>query len=141
VSKPIDQEMLFLKLRKFVVRPETREDSATGSGPEGGVAGSLSDMSFADLIQMVTASGKTMSIALTTKEGRGEVVVLNGDVVHATAGDKEGEAAFYQMMRWQEGTFVTSRAANNACRTINAPVMSLLMEGARLADESDAAKH
>jgi len=138
LTKPIDQEMLFLRLKRYMARPEAHEGPAVEAHPEGGVAGSLSEMSFADLVQMVTASAKTMTLAVTSKDKKGEVVVVNGEVVHAAVGDQEGEQAFYEMMRWEEGDFVTRHSGECAKRTINAPVMSLLMEGARLADESGA---
>jgi hypothetical protein len=138
LTKPVDLEMLFLRLKKLLARPEGHAATSAEPHAEGGVVGSLADMSFADLVQMVTASAKSMTMEVTSKEQKGEVVVLNGEVVHCKAGDMEGEVAFYQMMRWQEGNFVTRRTADCPKRTINAPVMSLLMEGARLADEGES---
>ena len=133
-----DIEMLFLKLKRYITKAESPAAAQSPAQQDKGVAGSLAEIGFADLIQMVTSSAKTMTIVLTGKDRKGEVVVVNGEVFHAACGDVEGENAFYELMRWTEGSFETRRSADAAKRTIQIPVMSLLMEGARLADEQAA---
>ena len=131
--------MNLMLVKKFITKPGRAAAAPSAGQAEGGVAGSLADMSFADLVQMVTASAKTMTITVTSGDKNGEVVVVSGEVVDAKVDNLTGEQAFYAMMGWQEGTFATRRSAECASRTIRAPVMSLLMEGARLVDEGAAA--
>ena len=128
LTRPVDLEMLFLKIGRLI---KLDERSAEG----GGVSGSLSDMGFPDMIQVVTAGARSLEIELTHDGQKGTVSVLNGEVVHAEIGDLEGEQAFYQMMQWQNGTFSTRQRDGFEKQTIWSSVMGLLMEGARRSDE------
>jgi CheY-like chemotaxis protein len=128
LTKPIDLEILFLKIGRLIVdRPE--------STAQEGVSGSLRDMGFSDMIQILCAGGKSMRISFVRGEDGGEVCIENGDIVYACAGEIQGEDAFYDLMRWREGDFTASECGSFDERNVQAPLMSLLMEGARLADE------
>ena len=58
-----------------------------------------------------------------------------GSIIHCTLGDKTGEEAFYDLMRWKQGKFTAKPCTEFPPRTITVSVMSLLMEGARRLDE------
>jgi hypothetical protein len=58
-----------------------------------------------------------------------------GNVVHAVVGDITGEQAFFRLMQWRDGQFSLKECSEFPEQTISASTMSLLMEGARLADE------
>jgi hypothetical protein len=58
-----------------------------------------------------------------------------GEIIHAESGSFYGEEAFYRLMRWEKGTFSIVPCTAFPARSIQVPTMSLLMEGARLADE------
>ena len=133
LTKPVDTELLLLKMKTWLARVK-RDESGEPS-----VAGSLSDVNFSDLVQLVTSAGRTMTIVMARGSEKGELGIANGEVVHAELGALTGEAAFYAFMRWKEGSFRAIRKTPDR-RTINAPVMGLLMEGARLADEESAAQ-
>jgi response regulator RpfG family c-di-GMP phosphodiesterase len=126
--KPINLELLFLKVEKLVT---TQQNALAKSG----VKGSLEDMNFTDMIQILCAGNKSLEIVLTHESQEGHVFVSNGDIVHAVFGDKQGEEAFYKLMLWRKGDFTARQCAEFPARTIQVPTMSLLMEGARLADE------
>lgn len=130
VSVPVSAELLVLKLRRVMTgKPDTSDDT--------GVQGNLSDLGFTDLIQILAAGGKRMELALT-HEGRGGRVCLDGNaVVHAEFGDLSGEEAFCAFMRWTSGEFRAVPREEFSTQTMNAPVMGLLMEGARRSDEHD----
>ncbi len=129
LAKPVDTEILFLKMKNWLAR------SKQPMPADAAVTGSLADVAFADLIQLVTSAGRTMTIMLTRGSEKGEVSISNGEVVHAELGSLDGEPAFYAFMRWKDGAFCATKKTPER-RTINAPVMGLLMEGARLADEA-----
>lgn len=131
LTKPVDLETLCLKLRRLTAKAGGVEAGVSA----GSVAGSLSEMNFSDMIQIVTAGGKSVAITLTSGGKTGEVAVKDGEIVHAKSGDTVGESAFYEFMRWQDGNFRMQRCESFPVRTIETQVMSLLMEGARLADE------
>ena len=129
MHKPVDLEMLSLKVKHLMQSIVRRE-------PESGVSGSLEDMSFTDMIQIVCAGGKSMEIQLVHEGDKGEVFVREGNVIHAAVEDKAGEKAFYDLMKWSSGEFAAHRCAEFLEETIQASLMSLLMEGSRLVDEA-----
>lgn len=130
-KKPVTLELLVLKIEKLLEKrreTEVREKE--------GVSGSLSDMSFSDMIQILCSGNKSVEVNLVSGSKRGNVFIKNGEVFHAESGELRGEPAFYEMMSWNTGEFTTKRLATVPERTIFSSAMSLLMEGARLNDES-----
>ena len=103
-----------------------------------GVSGSLADMSFSDLVQVLSAGGKSMDVSVTNEAEVGRIVLKEGNVVHAEAGSVTGEQAFYVLMQWEVGQFSMSECQEFPEATVTSSTMSLLMEGARLADEGAA---
>ena len=97
-------------------------------------------MSTSDIIQSLTTGDKDVEVNLECKEGRGQIYIQQGEIVHAQTGEIEGEGAFYHLMAWQEGQFEIVSCSAFPSRTIQGSTMSLLMEGARLADEVGTAE-
>ena len=128
VVRPVNLELLFLKTQKLVTATPTE---ATKEG----VSGSLEDMSFTDMIQILCAGSKSMEIDLSCDGTEGQVFVKNGEIIHASVGNSQGEEAFYKLMQWTRGDFTTKQCAEFPEPTIDSSTMSLLMEGARIADE------
>lgn len=94
-----------------------------------------------DLIQLY-AMGKK-SIILEIREGieTGRIYFVKGEVVHAETNKGQGEKAFYEILGWKSGTFVTEPIDSrpNPPHTITTDVTTLLLEGARLRDEGGKA--
>ena len=132
ISRPVDFELLILKMKKLC-RVSRREE---GRKAFEGVAGTLGEMDFTDMIQILCAGGKTSEIMLESAGREGCVCVQDGEIVDARAGRKTGEEAFYELMTWREGSFKVLHSEGFSKRTIDSTTMSLLMEGARIADES-----
>lgn len=101
--------------------------------------GRLQDMAVADLIQHNCQDRKTARIVLKNGRTKGELFIKNGNVVHAAVEDVKGEEAVYRMMDWGEGTFELSGETDAPAVTITRNWTSLLLEAARLADESGQA--
>ena len=131
LSGSVDIELLFLKAEKLMVIPAKKEEQE-------GVSGSLADMSFSDLVQVLSAGGKSMDVSVTNEAEVGRIVLKEGNVVHAEAGSVTGEQAFYVLMQWEVGQFSMSECQEFPEATVTSSTMSLLMEGARLADEGAA---
>lgn len=133
LAKPVNAELLFLKVQNHL--------SAVGVDvKECGVSGSLDEMSFTDMIQILSAGHRSVDIFLNSDTEEGRVYIRDGEVVHACIGNDGGENAFYALMRWTSGTFTTRQCGPAPERTIQVSTMALLMEGSRQADEtSDAA--
>jgi CheY-like chemotaxis protein len=131
LSKPVDAELLFLKLRARL----GDTDETTEPNRHAGVSGQLSEMSFNDMIQIFSAGRRSIEIALQDEQKQGRVWMKDGQIVHAASGDLTGEAAFYELMRWGNGEFNTIQVSAFPDASIETSTMSLLMEGSRLADE------
>ncbi len=130
--KPPDLEMLSIKIRNILALKNAR-------GARRGVSGTLKDMSFTDIIQSLTIGEKDVEIQLQHGNKKGTVYIQKGEVIHAQAQGLEGQAAFYRLMTWPDGEFEITASATVPSRNIYESAMSLLMEGARIADESGEA--
>lgn len=98
--------------------------------------GRLQDMAVADLIQHTCQDRKTARVLLKNGRERGELFFKNGNVVHASVDDQTGEEAVYQLMNWEQGTFDLVPDLDPPTITITRTWTSLLLEAARLADET-----
>ena len=97
--------------------------------------GSLKELPLPDIIQLVSVSGKTGVFLLETADQNGEIYLRDGEIVHAVAGEAQGEEAVYELAIWQEGDFVFKPGAETSVRTIKKSNTNLLMEAARRIDE------
>ncbi len=133
LKKPVDLEILSLKIQRIL-------DVKTSKETKRGISGTLTDMSTSDIIQSLTTGDKNVEVNLESRDQRGYIYIQEGEIVHARTGDIEGEGAFYRLMAWNEGEFEIVSCSAFPSRTIHGSTMSLLMEGARLADEIDNAE-
>lgn len=97
--------------------------------------GSLKELPLPDIIQLVSVSGKTGVFVLNGPSQTGQIFLRDGEIVHATAGEIEGEEAVYELAIWQEGDFVFKPETETEQRTIRKSNTNLLMEAARRIDE------
>jgi DNA-binding response OmpR family regulator len=123
LQKPFDLE----EVRRTVLQALDRQD---------GFAGTLSELSCVDVLQMICLARKTTSIRFSDQTRSGSVYVEQGEVVHAVWNDQVGEEAFYGMMAVERGVFHTAPFPLDIERTITGQWQHLLMEGARVADEA-----
>lgn len=130
IVKPVDLELLLLKIQKLVVTQQTASRS--------GVSGTLEDMNFPDMIQILCAGNKDLEIILETEGKSGHVFIQQGQIVHAAVDDLRGEEAFYELVVWRKGTFTTQQPEQFPERNVNTALMGLLMEAARRLDEHSA---
>jgi hypothetical protein len=93
-------------------------------------------MNSADFIQSLSAGEEDVEIDLEHREERGKIYMQPGQIIHADTDSLSGEEALYSLMTWEEGEFQILPCSNFPSRTIHAPTMSLLIEGARLVDEA-----
>jgi CheY-like chemotaxis protein len=127
VTRPVDIELLFIKLQKIL--------AASPAKSQAGMAGSLKDIQLSDLIQILCAGAKNTKVEIANGNEKAAIYIQDGDIIEAEAGDLRAEAAFYKVMAWKDGTFVTCAPSQYPPRSIQAPAMGLLMEAARRNDE------
>ncbi len=97
--------------------------------------GSLKELPLPDIVQLVSVSGKTGVFNLRNGATSGEIYLRDGQIVHAKAGNLEGEEAVYELAVWNEGEFVFHPGKTSPASTIKRSNTNLLMEAARRIDE------
>jgi hypothetical protein len=102
-----------------------------------GLSGSLTELPFADLIEMTSLGGKTGLLVLSDDKGAvvGKLAFRAGLLVGATCGELSAEKAFYALLALSEGTFDFDPDAELDEGICNLHTESLLMEGMRRLDE------
>ncbi|MEM7606854.1 MAG: HD domain-containing phosphohydrolase [Myxococcota bacterium] len=100
-----------------------------------GIAGSLSDMSLPDVLQIVGNSRKTGRLMLASGGRAGDVHISDGQVWDARFGRERGVEAFYRLLLLQEGDFQFDTSFAPTSRLITDALESLLLEGMRRMDE------
>lgn len=97
--------------------------------------GSLRELQLADIIQLVSTSGKTGKFFLTRDDERGSLYLKQGRIVHAEVGDLEGEEAVHVLASWNSGDFRFEPSVEIDRVSIHKSNTQLLMEAAHQHDE------
>ena len=106
--------------------------------PQEGFQGVLRRVGLQDVIQM-ECLGRTSSILeIHNLQLRGRIYIEDGRIIHAQAGDTAGEAAFYKLLALPSGEFQLQPFESPSKRTIEGQWEFLLMEAARVHDETVA---
>jgi len=98
--------------------------------------GNLIDFSLPDIIQLVGFGRKTGALRLSFAEGDAALFFELGNVVHAEYPGMLGEAAVYQLFHVDSGEFRFQTEVLPDTRSISMDPTNLIMEAARLLDES-----
>jgi Domain of unknown function (DUF4388) len=97
--------------------------------------GSLAELHLPDILQLISISGKTGVLHLTSGVLAGEILLNDGKIVHAQLDDVSGEEAVYALAMWSQGDFRFDPGVATEMRTITKSNTNLLMEAARRLDE------
>lgn len=97
--------------------------------------GSLAEVSLADILQLVAVSSRTGILSLRRGEERGEIHIDKGQISHAATGLLSGDAAFYELARWNSGEFEFAQDVPLGPRTVDKSNPALLEEAIRQAGE------
>ena len=99
-------------------------------------SGSLEDLSFAELAQLMTLGGKTGCIRITDGEFRGEAWFEDGRLRHARCNGSTCEQAFMALVGWTSGTFQIAHGMVAYRPKMNHDTMHLLMKSVKEMDEA-----
>ncbi len=126
LEKPVDLE----DLRNLLER-------ATGEGA--GWSGRVGGLDIFDVTQLLAMSGRSMVVSVTFRDCSGTLMFRQGGLAHASAGELEGEKAFFEMARWSGGTFeeIPRSAAGSLLPNVEMPFSQLMIEAARHRDEDE----
>jgi len=137
ITKPIKVDVFCAKVKTMLNR--LKAERKVAQKPVG-VSGSLSEMSLADIIQILSAGRKTGKIILRNQEQSAEIHMEDGRVINALIDNLKGEEAFYKILYWSEGTFTIDPNIEISERLINLSTDSLMLEGYRRMDEEQHTK-
>lgn len=138
IAKDRDLEETVARIKNVLLRSSDRPLTIAAEGNDG-IRGRLEEMSLPDVVQFLSLGAKTAHVAVGDDEGpKGELWVEGGSLVHAAAGDARGEAALFEMLRWDSGQFRIHHGVTTADRSLEGDPMHLLLEGLRLRDEAAA---
>lgn len=123
MQKPFNFEEMRLTIRDALDRRD-------------GFAGTLSELSCVDVVQMLCLARKTTAVLFAEPTGSGAVYIDRGEIVHAVFRNLVGEEALYAMVAVDRGVFHTAPLPLDIDRTITASSQWLLIEATRRLDEA-----
>jgi len=135
LSKRMDLEELAAHVENVVTREAVRREGGAALR-RSGITGRLEQLSLPEIVQTLVIGMKTACVTLNGAAQSGRIWFENGTPRHATAAGLEGENAFYEMVRWNEGEFVIEHGVTGDQQSLSQDAMFLLMEGLRLIDEA-----
>jgi len=106
------------------------------SSPQG-FTGTIS-LGLTDLIQMVCLSRSDLIIGVTSGTETGSIHIRQGQIRHAQTDTLQGEEAFFEILRWNNGRFQVQPFENNGKATVDKTWEYLLLEAMRSQDEGPA---
>jgi len=104
-------------------------------GRKKGFRGKVFGLQLTDIIQM-NCLGRLTTALIITRDGERGVIYLNeGEIIHAECGEQKGTDAFYKILSWQEGEFVSNTGVTPPVQTIYQNGEHLLIEAMRRNDD------
>lgn len=100
-----------------------------------GFRGNVLGLQLTDIIQINCLSRITTALVITKDREKGVIYFNEGEVIHAECGEEDGAEAFYKILSWQEGEFVSNIGVTPPIQTINHNWEHLLFEAMRRNDE------
>ena len=105
-----------------------------------GLTGSLAQLPLSDILTMLSAGGQSGRLELSSNQGRGDVYLRKGAIVHAVVGANTGETALGELLAWPGGAFRFQPQVLSPESTIDKPLDQLFTEGRRQADAREAVR-
>lgn len=145
VDKTTRKTALDLGATLFLEKPTTAAgfealyaalDALAGVGSQSGFRGVMQRVELQDVLQMECLARKSSVLLVSTGERQGQIVICEGEIIHAQSGQLQGEMALYGLLALTGGQFTLQPFAEPARRSISGQYQFLLMEAARLRDEN-----
>jgi CheY-like chemotaxis protein len=108
-------------------------------GKKKGFQGEVVGLTLTDIIQMNCSSRLTTALIITNDVEKGVIYFNDGEVIHAECGEEQGTDAFYKILNWEEGEFVSNIGVLPPIKTIDQSWEYLLMEAMARNDEKNKA--
>ena len=99
-------------------------------------SGALSELSVADLVQLIELAGKSARISVSHDGTESRLWCTAGAIIDAESGRLTGEAAVYRILALGQGRVFAELRASERERSVFTSTQGLLLEAARRNDES-----
>lgn len=136
--KPVRREEILARVRNVLRRSESRRAATPARSSL--MRGRLEVMGLPNLVQVLEAERRSGTLRLNADGRRGEILFLEGQIAYAMQGPRQGEAAVYALLAWNQGDFeleLTTGKGPEGAQVLRSNQM-LLMEGVRRLDELPA---
>jgi response regulator RpfG family c-di-GMP phosphodiesterase len=128
-DKPHNVEIIAMKLQRIITRHQ--QTAAAGNG----VHGNLRELGLIEMVQILCTGNRSVQILLDNGKHTGEIVLQNGRITAARAGELSGELAVFQLLNWTSGTFRILPLRQPGPVAIRASTDNLLLQWCHLQDE------
>lgn len=135
-SVPLKTRVISRGADHFLGKPVDIHELHDRMFPPESFIGHLEGFDLLEYLQFIMLSGKKTIVEVQST--RGETCRLyfgNGQIVHAICGEVQGEAAFFQCVRFRGGTLRNLAWENPSSESVNTTGEYLLMEAVRRRDE------
>src|SRR6476660_359715 len=140
VTKPFRFEELDLRVAKTLRRAQATVQETREHLGGAGLRGDLSQVGLSSLLVLIEMERKTGLLQLRAPGGpSGQILVREGKVVHARldgADEPVDAECVYYLLTWGAGEFEFTACLVEGVDRVSVSTTHLLMEGARLMDES-----
>ena len=124
------------KIQSFIKHSlQKTEEKAKTASTKKGITGNLAEIHVTDLIQMLSAGGKTGALKLFKEVKMGKYSFNQVQVINAQYKQVEGVEAFNFLVRWEHGLFILDPDAQLLDQKIFYSTEMLLIEACRVWDE------
>ena len=100
------------------------------------IGGRIHGVSLPSFLQMAEMEKTTGTLTIQTQMSTGHLYLLDGRLIDAETDNFQGQNAAYAIISWEKPLIEIDPVCPKIERRIRLPLMSILMEGMRLKDES-----
>lgn len=137
--QPLIIPALSLGCSNFLIKPFSNENLCeivrSTLDPQQSFVGRVVGMKLEDVIQMFCYRKDSTALWVFHERNRGVIYVHDGGIIHAECDTLTGVEAFYEILGWERGEFLSQVTLSVPERTLFMDWQSLLMEGMRQKDE------
>ncbi len=102
-----------------------------------GISGQIEGVNLSSFLQMIEMEKKTCTIKVLTRKNRGRIYFQNGIVLDSSTLTLNHLEALYDILTWTDIVIEVEKNELKKENVINLPLMHILLESARHADEMD----
>jgi CheY-like chemotaxis protein len=102
--------------------------------------GQVRGLSLSSFLQFIVHEERNCTLQISTEGKIGRMSIIDGELVAAKFGPMKGESAALQILAWENVLIDIDYSFKKVRREITKPLMALLLESERLADETESGR-